>query len=87
MNFSAKAQNWLGVKYEIKFFNRLMEKLQNPPVLILLDFKKSYIIQTDASNKGFGYVISQEMDNELWGNKFDGRVLSKSKLNYNTTTK
>ena len=41
----------------------------------------------DASNKGLGYVISQEVDNELRLIKFGGRVLSKSELNYDTTTK
>ena len=40
-----------------------------------------------ASNKGLGYVISEEGDNELRPIKFDGRVLSKSELNYDTTTK
>ena len=46
-----------------------------------------YIIQTDASNKGLGFVICQEVDNELRTIKSDGRVLSKSELNYDTTTK
>ena len=67
--------------------NRLRKKLQKSPVLISPDFKEPYIIQTDASNKGPGYVISQEVDNELRPVKFGGRILSKSKLNYDTTTK
>ena len=46
-----------------------------------------YIIQTDASNKGLGFVICQEVDNELRTIKSDGRILSKSELNYDTTTK
>ena len=46
-----------------------------------------YIIQTDASNKGLGFVICQEVDNELRTIKSDGRVLSKSGLNYDTATK
>ena len=65
----------------------LKETLQKSPVLISPDFKKPYIIQTDASNKSLGYVISQEVDNEFWPIKFGGRVLSKSELNYDTTTK
>ena len=56
-------------------------------MLISPDFKKPYIIQTDASNKGLGYVISQEAHNELRPIKFGSRVLSKSELNYDTTTK
>ena len=70
-----------------KNFGLLKEKLQKSPVLISPDFKKPYIIQTDASNKSLGYVISQEVDNELRPIKFGGRVLSKSELNYDTTTK
>ena len=65
----------------------LKEKLQKSSVLISPDFKKPYIIQTDASKKGLGCVISQEVDNELRPTKFGGRVLSKSELNYDTTTK
>ena len=37
-----------------KNFELLKEKLQKSPVLISPDFKKPYIIQTDASNKGLG---------------------------------
>ena len=37
-----------------KNFELLKEKLQKSPVLISPDFKKSYIIQTDASNKRLG---------------------------------
>ena len=70
-----------------KNFELLKETLQKSLVLISPDFKKPYIIQTDASNKGLGYVISQEVDNELRPIKFGGRVLSKSELNYDTTTK
>ena len=70
-----------------KNFELLKGKLQKTPVLISPDFKKPYIIQTDASNKGLGYFISQEVDNELRPIKFGGRVLSKSELNYDTATK
>ena len=56
-------------------------------MLISPDFKKPYIIQTNASDKGLGYVISHVMDNELRPIKFGGRVLRKSEWNYDTTTK
>ena len=87
MNVSSKTQNSFGVKNVIKILNCLRKKLQKSPVLISPDYKEPYIIQTDASNKGPGYVISQEVDNELRPVKFGGRILSKSKLNYDTTTK
>ena len=61
--------------------------MQKSPLLISPYFKKPYIIQSDASNKVLGYVISQEVDNELRPIKFGGRVLSKTELNYDTTTK
>ena len=54
----------------------LKEKLQKSPVLISPNFKKPYIIETNTANKGLGYVISQEVDNELRPIKFGGRVLS-----------
>ena len=70
-----------------KNFELLKETLQKSLVLISPDFKKPYIIQTYASNKSLGYVISQEVDNEFRPIKSGGRVLSKSELNYDTTTK
>ena len=39
-----------------KNFELLKEKLQKSPVLISPDFKKPYIIQTDASNIGLESV-------------------------------
>ena len=59
----------------------LKEKMQISPVLISTDFKKPNIFQTDAS-RGLGYLISQEVDNELRPIKFGGRLLNKSELNY-----
>ena len=53
-----------------KNYELLKEKLQKSPVLITPAFKKPHIIQTDASNKGLGYVISQEVDNEFRPIKF-----------------
>ena len=48
-----------------KNFELIKQKLQKSLALISPDFKKPCIIQMDASNKGLGYVISQEVDNEL----------------------
>ena len=62
-------------------FELLKEKMQISPVLISTDFKKPDIFQTDAS-RGLGYLISQEVDNELRPIKFGGRLLNKSELNY-----
>ena len=43
-----------------KAFNELKARLCQPPVLSSPDFGKPFILQTDASNKGIGAVLSQK---------------------------
>lgn len=44
-------------------FQELKVALCNQPVLITPDFKKEFVVQTDASDVGLGAVLSQEERN------------------------
>ena len=50
-----------GSKHQ-ESFDRLKEALISSPILAYLDYNKPFILETDASLKGPGAVLSQEDD-------------------------
>ena len=45
----------------------LKSKLLSPPILAYPDFKKDFVLETDASKLGLGAILSQRQeDNRLW---------------------
>lgn len=61
----------------IKAFEFLKKKLTSKPILHAPNFSKPFILQTDASDLGYGVALAQENDK---GNKHP--VLYFSKKNY-----
>jgi hypothetical protein len=57
-----KDANWEWNKECQESFDRLKQKLSNAPVLAFPDFKRPFILTTDASSVGLGAVLSQEHD-------------------------
>ena len=63
-------------------FNTLKVKLSSPPMLAYADFKKPFILHTDASTDGLGAVLYQEQDGLERVIAYASRGLRKSEWNY-----
>ena len=67
-------------------FKTLKEKLVEPPVLAYPDFSKSFVLETDASARGLGAILSQEQeDNRLHPVAYASRALSPQEKRYAIT--
>ena len=64
----------------------LKEKIQSAPVLVFPNFDKPFLMETDASKKGFGVVLSQKQDDGCYYPvAFGSRILMPSKQNYHSS--
>ena len=76
--------NW-GEKQE-EAFKAIKKKLISAPILIYPDFKKEFILYTDASNIALGAVIHQKGDDGLEHViAYENKTLNKAEQNYSTT--
>ena len=67
-------------------FDNLKGKLVTAPVLAFPNFDKSFVLETDASIKGLGAVLSQQQeDGQLHPVAFASRALSQQEKNYSVT--
>ena len=71
-----------------KAFNELKLRLATAPILVYPDFTKPFILDTDASDKGIGAVLSQlgtdQLEHPL---AYFSRTLNKHERNYSITRK
>jgi hypothetical protein len=70
-----------------KAFEKIRTVLTSDSVLIMPDFKKEFILRTDASDKGYGAVLAQERDGEVKPIAFYSKTMTKAQLNYSTPEK
>ena len=68
-------------------FQSVRNLLYQKPILRLPDPSKTYILSTDASNKGIGAVLMQEHDGEIHPVSYESKKLSSTKRNHSTIEK
>ena len=68
-------------------FDILKNKLTTAPVLVYPEISKQFILDTDASDRGIGAVLSQMHDGQERVIAYGSRALSKAERNYSTTRK
>ena len=66
-------------------FNQLRKALLSDACLKAPDFRKQFILQTDASKEGLSGVLAQEHDGEVHPVGFISRQLNKAEKNYSGT--
>jgi hypothetical protein len=70
---------------EERAFNELKERLKSAPILKFPDFKKNFIVETDASNCSIGCVLLQMFDDVAHPIAYGSRHLSGAEKNYSTS--
>ena len=68
-------------------FENLKQVLSTPPTLAPPDYSKPFLLQTDASDRGIGAVLSQDHDQEEKPVAFFSRKLLDRERRYDTTEK
>ncbi|GFR00934.1 retrovirus-related Pol polyprotein from transposon 412 [Trichonephila clavata] len=63
-------------------FNKLKDTLTSAPILAYPETGKQFILDTDASRKSIGAVLSQEIDGQERVIAYFSKCLSKPKRNY-----
>ncbi|MCG8033830.1 MAG: DDE-type integrase/transposase/recombinase [Candidatus Thiodiazotropha taylori] len=77
-----KSTPWQWGEMQQKSFDTLKSKLSSPPVLAYADFKKPFIVHTDASTEGLGAVLYQEQAGTERVIAYASRGLRHSERNY-----
>ncbi|GFX61087.1 retrovirus-related Pol polyprotein from transposon opus [Trichonephila clavipes] len=63
-------------------FNKLKDALTSAPILAYPEIGKQFILDTDASHKNIGAVLSQEIDGQERVIAYFSKCLSKPERNY-----
>ena len=72
----------------LEAFETLKQKCVQAPILSFPDFKKPFLLETDASGKGLGAVLSQKQDDGCYHPiAFASRVLTEAEQRYHSNKK
>ena len=80
---SRKPLNWTQLHQEA--IDMLLNHLTRPPLLAYSDFKKEFILHTDASGKGLGCALYQIQDGELRVLGYGSRTLVGAEEKYHSS--
>ena len=68
-----------------KAFDLLKSKLSLTPILVYPNFDLEFVLETDASVRGLGAILSKRLNSQLHPVAFANRALSPQKQNYSIT--
>lgn len=74
-------------KNEIECFHKMKKILSSEDILIYADYKKPFVLDTDASDFAIGAVLSQDEDGKDLPIHFASRTLSKAEEKYSVPEK
>ena len=72
--------HWSQIHQEA--FDRLVELCYSAPTLAFADYKRPFILHTDASGLGLGAVLYQQVDGNMHLVAFASRGLNRAERNY-----
>ena len=88
VNKDKKAEPVVFSAEALEAFETLKKMCMQAPILSFPDFKKSFLLETDASQKGLGAVLSQKQDGGRYHPiTFASRVLTDTEQRYHSNKK
>jgi hypothetical protein len=80
-----KDQPFTWGEEQTKALELLKEKMMKAPILIHPDFQKAFVLFTDASYVGFGFILAQERDGKEYPIAYGSRRTLPAEGNYSVT--
>jgi hypothetical protein len=82
-----KKQKFVWEKEQKVAFQTLKEELLGERILFQPDYSKEFFLESDASNKGIGVILSQEVNGAKMPIMYASRTLSETEQNYSISEK